>query len=380
MKNLFLRMTQRLSSLFRHVLSAPLLSALTLAVLVAANVHAAAEKPATVRIATFAYVKNGKVELGSNGYYGRVIGDKWLENELAKKGIKLEWVPVTGDTGPVINEAFTAGRIDFATYGDLPSIILNAAGIRTQVIVPNGRGEDVYLVVPANSTAKTLEDLKGKRISVHRSRPWELAMIKYMASKGLSPKDFRVLNMDTQAGASALASGRVDGFFINAGGASNPFLLEDRKLGRIIWSTKSDPLFKMRAELWGTSNFIRQYPEVTQLVATAFIRAQYWASLPENRETLIREGTLNGTPESVVRRRYDDSVLAWKDRWAPLFDDLAYAQYRNDIAIARSRKLISRDIKAEELLEPRFAKAALQALNLVNYWQPWQPPAVAKNP
>lgn len=373
MKNFLPGMARRLSRRFA------LTAAFVLPALLASPALAD-EKPATVRIATFAYVKNGKVELGSNGYYGRVIGDKWLENELAKKGIRLEWVPVTGDTGPVINEAFTAGRIDFATYGDLPSIILNAAGIRTQVIVPNGRGEDVYLVVPANSTAKTLEDLKGKRISVHRSRPWELAMIKYMASKGLSPKDFRILNMDTQAGASALASGRVDGFFINAGGASNPFLLEDRKLGRIIWSTKGEPLFKMRAELWGTRNFISQYPEVTQLVATAFIRAQHWASLPENREALIKEGTLNGTPESVVRRRYDDSTLPWKDRWAPLFDELAYAQYRNDIAIARSKKLISRDIKTEELLEPRFAKAALAELNLTHYWQPWQPPRVAKVP
>lgn len=333
--------------------------------------------PATLRIATFAYVKNGKVELGSNGYYGRVIREQWLQKELQKRGVKLEWVPVTGDTGPVINEAFTAGRIDFATYGDLPSIILNAAGVRTQVIVPNGRGEDVYLVVPANSTAKTIEDLKGKRISVHRSRPWELTMVKYLASRGLSTRDFKILNMDTQAGASALASGRVDGFFINAGGAANPFLLEDRKVGRIIWSSKGDPLLKMRAELWGTRDFIQKQPELTQLVATAFIRAQHWASLPENREPLIREGTLNGTPESVVRRRYDDATLPWKDRWSPLFDDLALAQYRNSIAVAREKKLISRPLTAEELLEPRFARAALVELGLVNYWQPWNVSRVA---
>lgn len=336
--------------------------------------------PDTVRIATFAYVKNGKVELGSNGYYGRVIQDKWLENALAKKGVKLEWVPVTGDTGPVINEAFTAKRIDFATYGDLPSIILNAAGIRTQVIVPNGRGEDVYLVVPANSPAKSIEDLKGKRISVHRSRPWELTMLKYFESKGLSAKDFRIVNMDTQAGAAAVASGRVDGFFINAGGASSPFLLEEKKVGRIIWSSRGSPLLKMRAELWGTRDFVQQYPEITQLVATAFVRAQHWASLEENRNALILEGTRNGTPETVVRRRYDDPALPWKDRWSPLFDELAWAQYRHDIALARQKKLINRDLKAEELLQPRFANAALSELGLTNYWQPWKLSRVAAAP
>lgn len=342
--------------------------------------QAADALPATLRIATFAYVKNGKVELGSNGYYGHVIQEKWLERELAKKGVKLEWVPVTGDTGPVINEAFTAKRIDFATYGDLPSIILNAAGIRTQVIVPNGRGEDVYLVVPFNSTAKSIEDLKGKRISVHRSRPWELTMLKYFESKGLSAKDFRIVNMDTQAGAAAVASGRVDGFFINAGGSASPFLLEEKKVGRIIWSSRGSPLLKMRAELWGTRDFVQQYPELTQIVATAFVRAQHWASLEENRNTLILDGTRNGTPESVVRRRYDDPALPWKDRWSPLFDELAWAQYRHDIALARQKKLISRDIKAEELLEPRFATAALSELGLGSYWQPWKLSRVAAAP
>lgn len=362
----------------KSMLRAISLAALAILPFLAAS--ASAEKlPATVRIATFAYVKNGKVELGSNGYYGRVISDKWLESELKKKGVALEWVPVTGDTGPVINEAFTAKRIDFATYGDLPSIILNAAGIRTKVIVPNGRGEDVYLVVPANSTAKSIEDLKGKRISVHRSRPWELTMLKYFESKGLSVKDFRIVNMDTQAGAAAVASGRVDGFFINAGGASSPFLLEEKKVGRIIWSSRGAPLLKMRAEVWGTQDFVQQYPEITQLVATAFVRAQHWASLEENRETLILEGTRNGTPESVVRRRYDDPALPWKDRWSPLFDELTYTQYSRDILLARQKKLISRDLRVEDLLEPRFVNAALADLKLQNYWQPWAPPKTAKH-
>ncbi len=39
---------------------------------------------------------------------------------------------------------------------------------------------------------------------------------------------------------------------------------------------------------------------------------------------------------------------------------------------AFSRKIIGRRVPAEELLQPRFAKAALADLKLENYWRPWQ--------
>src|SRR5688572_5230504 len=97
---------------------------------------AQAQPVKVVRIATTGYVRNGKLEVGGTGAPGRVAREGWLERELKKRGIALEWLPVAGDTGPVINEAFASGRIQFASYGDLPSLILNAAGVRTQMVLP----------------------------------------------------------------------------------------------------------------------------------------------------------------------------------------------------------------------------------------------------
>lgn len=325
--------------------------------------------PATVRIATFAWVDKGQVKVGGNSYYGRVIDEGWLNGELAKRGIKLEWVPIAGnDTGPVINEAFASHRIDFATYGDLPSMILNAAGIHTRVVVPNGHGTDVVLLVPEGSTAKSLQDLKGKRICVHRSRPWELSMIKLMQQQGLSPKDFQIINMQPQAGAAALASGSVDALFDIGNTAYN---LADKHLAKIIWSSRELPATRIRAELWGTQDFIDQHPDVTQIVADASVRAQHWASLPENQATIIQEGTRNGTPESVVRHLYDDPALPWKDHWSPRFDDLLYTQYRGDLDTAYATGLIRKKLRVEDLVEPRFVEQSLKNQGLENYWQAW---------
>lgn len=334
---------------------------------------AMAQPVKVVRIATTGYVRGGKLQVGGVGAPGRVAREGRLEAELKKRDIALEWMPVAGDTGPVINEAFASGRIQFASYGDLPSLILNAAGVRTQMVLPIGRGQDVYLLVPKDSAARSIKDLKGKRISLHRSRPWEMSFYKLAADNDLSRTDFRILNMEPRAGVGALAAGKVDGWFAN-----NGLTYQARGVGKVIWSSRNDYDKKMRAELWAASSFIATHPDIAQLVVTAFVRAQYYNSQDANREEVIEEGTRNGTPESVVRQTYSQAGIPWKYYWTPLYDSVVWNQYRASADFAFNRKIIGRRIPAEELLQPRFAKAALSELNLENYWRPWtdsKPPA-----
>jgi sulfonate transport system substrate-binding protein len=326
--------------------------------------------PEAVRIGVIATIdKTGNpVMAGTSPLVDRVIKEGWLEKELTRRGIKLEWYPLAGNagTGSVTNEAFASGRIDFANYGDLPSIILNAGGVRTHVVVPSGRGSDMSLLVPVDSKVKSIAELKGKRVSVHKGRPWELGFIKAAESAGLIYKDFQIFNINPQAGDAALASGKVDAHFVNGGE-----LLEFKGIGRILWSTKGKPLhFKMRAELWGARAFTEKYPETTQLVATAYVKAAHWAAQEENRDEIIRIGTRTGTPENVVRKNYDDPTLGWKERWTPLFDQVVYDHYREVTAFARAHKQIRRDVNADELVEPKFVRQALKSLGLEDFWTP----------
>lgn len=336
--------------------------------LVALPTSALAAPPASVRISTFAFVENGKTSVRGNAIVDRVIESGWLERELQRRGIALAWYPVAGDTGAVTNEAFASGRIDFANIGDLPSVLLNSGGIRTTVVAPSGRGSDMYLLVPNGSAVRSIHDLKGKRISVHRGRPWELGLRKLIESEGLRFSDFKIFNLDPQAGAAALSAGKVDAHFTN-----NGYLLEESKAGQIIWSTKGKPLhFKFRAEIWGRNTFIAAHPDITQLVATAFTEAAHWASLDRNREAVIRISTRNGTPESVVRRTFDDPSLPWKDRWSPLVDDTVREHFRDVTASALKQKLIRSAVNPDELVAPRFVQTALKDLKLEGYWSPWK--------
>ena len=321
--------------------------------------------PTALRIATVARVgAAGKTYF--TGSTLTVIEDKWLEMELGKLGVKLEWVPATVNAvAAQVNEAFASKSIDFAAYGDLPSIIANASGLHTQLIVPGGSLNNTYLVVPANSTAQNIKDLKGKRIALHRGRPWEYQFSQLLEANGLALADVKVLNLNPQAGAAAVATGGADAFFT----LSDAYVLEDKKVGRIIWSSKKPPQdWKMRAELWGDAGFVGKYPQLTQLVATAFVRAHHQLSADNGREAYIQNEAEAGQAESVVRRELADDSTPWKDRWSPQLTAGVRQHYADLAAYAARAKLINKPVQVEALFAPQFVKQSLAQLKINTYW------------
>ncbi|GHD63946.1 PhnD/SsuA/transferrin family substrate-binding protein [Jeongeupia chitinilytica] len=323
----------------------------------------AADAVREVRISTISYATGGKTSY--SGVSGLIAQQGDLEKALAKRGVKLTWVPVsTAAVGPQINEAFANRRIDFAGYGDLPSVIANASGIRTKLLVPGGTST-TYLVVPANSTARSITDLKGKRIALHRGRPWEFPFLQLAQANRLGQNDFKLVNLNPQAGAAALSSGSVDAFFT----LSDAWLLVDKGVGKIIWNSKQSPeSWQMRAELWGASEFVAANPAISQLVVDAYVKAAHWASLEQNRDAYLRLQSASGLPESVLRRDYDGDATAWKQRASPLFTDALAAHYRDVARYAKGAKLTGSDVDMPATFEPRFVDAALKSLGLTQFW------------
>jgi sulfonate transport system substrate-binding protein len=347
----------------RAAVAATFLVVLTILLMLVVPVRAASPSPDAIRIAVVSSYLSGEVQLSGVDWVIEQQG--WLRGELAKRNIKLEWVPAPhASVGPTINEAFANKQIQFASYSDLPSIILNGSGgAQTSLLVPGNPG-DSFLVVPANSTAKSIDDLKGKRLAIHKGRPWEIPLLRLLDSKGLSYNDFQIYNINPDAGATAVATGAIDGMV-----TVSAYALEEKGVAKIIWSTKEAPLdWKSWGGFWGARNFLKDQPELAQLVVTAYVKAAHWASQEENRDTIIKLGTRNGTVESIVRRTYDDPTLSWHDRWSPLFAPALKTHYRDAIAYAREKKIIRRDVDVDALLDPRLVQTALNELGLQTYW------------
>ncbi|OTG84159.1 nitrate ABC transporter substrate-binding protein [Acinetobacter sp. ANC 4558] len=316
-----------------------------------------------LRIAVVANGTSGKLDF--IGVPELISKDEIFLNQLKQENIELQWEPVTtAAVATLVNESFINNKIDFAFYGNLPAVVLNASGIRTQLIVPGNIGNNIYLVVPPNSPAKNIHDLKGKKIALHRGRPWEINFSQLIESEGLNFKDFQIINLNPQAGAAALSAKSVDAFFT----LSDALTLQDRKLGKIIWSSQSLPAeWKMRAELWGRQSYIEQHPKVTQQLADATVRAMYWIS--QNKDEYQLSQTKFGQPLSVIQRESNNTTSTWKKDWFPNYQIPFLTQhYQRVIDHAVKNQLIQTPIKSDELLNSKFTDQAIQNLQVGDYW------------
>jgi sulfonate transport system substrate-binding protein len=79
----------------------------------------------------------------------------------------------------------------------------------------------------------------------------------------------------------------------------------------------------------------------------------------------------------VIRRDFADQPIAWRERWSPVFDDELRDYFDESIQISFERKLIRRQFKASEFLDPTYSKAALRMLNLEGFWE--GPPSKVAN-
>jgi len=104
-----------------------------------------------------------------------------LEQEFHSDGIRVEWTFFKG-AGPAVNEALANGQLDITSLGDLPAIVGRAAGLKTHLILSTGSRINVYVAVPATSNARTLEDLRGKILSVHQGTATQLLMARILPS------------------------------------------------------------------------------------------------------------------------------------------------------------------------------------------------------
>jgi sulfonate transport system substrate-binding protein len=323
----------------------------------------------TLTIAGIAYPYQGKQVF--NGLTGVVIRQGWLKEQLAQRGIVLAFTPVPTAVGaPLINEGFSGKSIDFASYGDFPAIIAVSGGVPLRLVAPMGQGQNSYLVVRNGLAAKSIADLKGKRIALHRGRPWELPFSKLLDANGLKLTDFTIVNINPGATPAALASGNVDAAFL----LSDGLLVEQKGAGHVIWSTKQAPAdWRMRAELFGRASFVDTNTELTQLVVNAYVRAAAWSSQEANKAQVIHESARGALPEEIIARDYANDGIAWRERFSPSFTDSLVGHYDNVASYAFERGLVRSKVDVGQLIDRRFLPVALRELKLENFWSPQAP-------
>lgn len=344
----------------RRVLASALFAVASAAFFWSSASHAA-DAPTVIRI--------GSPDLGTAGKPSASAGPltvvqwhKWLEQEFAKDGIKVEWNFFRG-AGPAIAEGLAAKQLDVVFLGDLASVIGRARGLPTKYIFASGRGTNSYLATAPGVDIKTVADLKGKKISVLKGTAYQRPFDNLLASAGLTEKDVKVINLDWPSSKTAVVAKEVDATF----GNSDLYALRDKGVNVPLTTKGRGPEFKIDAGVLATEDFIAKYPEVTARLVKQLVRAAHFASQESNREAFIKLSVEHsGNPELGIRSEFDGENL--KERFSPLIDEDLVADYQRVVDEGVKLGLIKQGFAVKEWFVPQFVQQAVKDLKLEKFW------------
>ncbi|MEH1955487.1 aliphatic sulfonate ABC transporter substrate-binding protein [Nostoc sp.] len=169
--------------------------------------------------------KNSNTRLVRLGYQnsGDLIAHekKVIEKRLAPLGVDVQWSLFV--SGPPLLEALDTGSIDLGPTGETPPIFAQASGSKLVYLVniPGLTAEAKAIIVPKDSSIRTLTDLKGKKVAFARGTALTYFLVKALEEVGLKLSDIKPVNLTTIDGRSAFLNKTVDAFV-----ASDPSLLQ----------------------------------------------------------------------------------------------------------------------------------------------------------
>ncbi|HEY0465660.1 MAG TPA: ABC transporter substrate-binding protein [Polyangiaceae bacterium] len=288
-----------------------------------------------------------------------------LEDEFKKDGITIKWTFLRG-AGPAVNELFANGLLDFSHLGDLPSVVGRASALKYKVLGSSGVRGNVYVSVPADSAVKTLKELRGKKVAVQKGTSTHLAALKILESAGLTEKDVRLINMDTNTAKSAIVTKDIDAAF----GQADYLALQDQGVSRVIFTTKGgDAKLTSNGLFLGSDDFIQKYPEITKRVVKSFVLAAKWLADNEKEpQPIFQLWSKSGNPFAAFKRDWQGENIKYRN--SPLVDAYVASRYKLQIDEAKRLGLTKKTFSFEEWVDSRFLNQALKELNLEGFWQP----------
>ena len=322
--------------------------------LLGAGISLAEDHPQVIRLGLGG---SGYSKTYTTGVFGYIREHKLLEEEFKPEGINIEWTFFPG-VGPELNTAFASNTIDFSSYGDFPAIIGKAAGLNTRALAVGGRDSNIYVAVPANSTAKTLEDLKGKSVGIYLGGYMRLIFARKLQSLGLTEKDFNLINIRTADGQSAIASGRIDAYV----GAATMLILQKQGVARVIYTSKDEPPdWHGMNTLLVSESFLTKYPDITKRFLKRYLEAVKWRSDEANRKTAEELDARGGTPVEILTATHAGIPL--KELYNPRFDDAFTKHYQEAIVYARANHWIRSDIDLEKWIDRSLLDQTLKEID-----------------
>jgi len=248
-----------------------------------------------------------------------------LEKRLAPLGASVKWVEFPA--GPQLLEGLNVGSVDVGYVGEAPPIFAQAAGARFVYIGHDPAAPKAEaLVVPKDSTIKSVAELKGKKIALNKGSNVHYLLVKLLEKNGLKLSDVLPVYLAPADARAAFESKNVDAWVI-----WDPFTAAAEKaIGARVLADGTGIANNYQYYL-GERSFVDKNPKLIAAWFEDSVEQGKWlkANLKQAAELIA---PLQGLPVEVAElslRRYEfkvqpvsDSVIAEQQKIADTFFEL----------------------------------------------------------
>lgn len=198
-----------------------------------------------------------------------VIKDQgWLEADLAKSGVKVNWVYSAGSAAAIQN--LNANAIQIGSSAGVAAYVARTNGVAIKSIAVFSQPNWAALVV-AKGSKTTVSKLKGKKIAAQKGTDPYYFILQVLHQQNLDPaKDVTLINLAHADGKAALLRGDVDVW-----SGLEPITSQTVKVdgSKIIYERKA-------LNTWGIisarEDFLKDNRETTVTVLKNYQKARAW--------------------------------------------------------------------------------------------------------
>jgi len=216
---------------------------------------------------------------------------------------EITYFTVPGD----MTNAILSDSIDLA-YTGLTISVVSRSKDQPIVVVANQAGKGTAIVARADSSIKSIEDLRGKKVGNLPTSIHDILLREELRKAKMKPEDLTLIRLTPADMPSALQRGDIDAFSGNEPNSTTAVLAG---YGRVVMYPYDNPVGTINVGVLSSERVVKQKPDMLRVWAVAHARAtEELAKNPEQWADLVTKEW--GYDRTATRRSMDNIELKWQ--------------------------------------------------------------------